>query len=82
MLGSTLIGAGFKLDSIFYVLAALGLLGMMLTLLVPMARAQFAQRRARPIPQTSPAAPAPRWGQALRGNTVSTRTMKACNSVM
>jgi len=52
MLGSTLIGAGFKLDSIFYVLAGLGLLGVMLTLLVPMARAQFTQRpaRAEPVP--------------------------------
>lgn len=47
MLGSTLIGAGFQLDSIFYVLAGLGLLGVMLTLLVPMARAQPA-----PLPAT------------------------------
>ena len=53
MLGSTLIGAGFQLDSIFYVLAGLGLLGVMLTLLVPMARAQSAQlpaTRDEPVP--------------------------------
>jgi len=47
MLGSMMIGAGLKLDSIFYVLAGLGLLGVMLTLLVPMARSQMAQRTAR-----------------------------------
>lgn len=40
MLGSALIGASFPLDAIFYVLAGLGLLGTVLTLLVPMARAQ------------------------------------------
>jgi hypothetical protein len=52
MLGSTMIGAGFALDSIFYVLAGLDLLGVMLTLLVPTARAQFAPRpaRAEPLP--------------------------------
>jgi AAHS family benzoate transporter-like MFS transporter len=46
MLGSSLIGAGFKLDAIFYVLACLGVLGVLLTLLVPMARAQGARRVA------------------------------------
>jgi AAHS family benzoate transporter-like MFS transporter len=56
MLGSTMIGAGFKLDSIFYVLAGLGLLGVMLTLLVPMARAQLTQRPARAEPLPVPAA--------------------------
>jgi AAHS family benzoate transporter-like MFS transporter len=35
MLGGVLIGAGLMLDSIFYVLAALGVLGMVLTTLVP-----------------------------------------------
>ena len=52
MLGSTMIGAGFNLDSIFYVLAGLGLLGVMLTLLVPMVRSQMDQRavRAEPVP--------------------------------
>ena len=45
MLGSTMIGAGFALDSIFYVLAGLGVLGMLLTRLVPRARAQIEQRR-------------------------------------
>jgi MFS transporter, AAHS family, benzoate transport protein len=57
MLGSTMIGVGFQLDSIFYVLAGLGLLGVMLTLLVPMARAQIAQRPARAEPVPAPAAP-------------------------
>jgi AAHS family benzoate transporter-like MFS transporter len=57
MLGSTLIGAGFKLDAIFYVLACLGVLGVLLTLLVPMARAQVVRRTARvelvPVPVAS-----------------------------
>jgi predicted lipid-binding transport protein (Tim44 family) len=60
MLGGTLIGAGFKLDSIFYVLARLGLLGVMLTLLVPMARAQLAQRPAHADPVPTPALPCKR----------------------
>ena len=52
MLGSTMIGAGFALDSIFYVLAGLGMLGVLLTLLVPMARAQTEQRKTgiEPVP--------------------------------
>jgi len=52
MLGSTMIGAGFALDSIFYVLAGLGVLGVLLTLLVPMARAQMEQRKTvmQPMP--------------------------------
>lgn len=54
MLGSTMIGAGFQLDSIFCVLAGLGLLGVMLTLLVPMARSQVVSKPAR-----SASAPAP-----------------------
>lgn len=60
MLGSTMIGAGLQLDSIFYVLAGLGLLGMMLTLLVPMARVQHAQRAARAEPMRAAAASLPR----------------------
>ena len=60
MLGSTMIGAGFQLDSIFYVLAGLGLLGVLLTLLVPMARAQFAPRPARAEPVRAPVAALPR----------------------
>jgi MFS transporter, AAHS family, benzoate transport protein len=35
LLGGFLVGAGFALDSIFYVLAGLALLGLVLTLLVP-----------------------------------------------
>jgi len=38
MLGSVLISAGIQLDSIFYVLAGIGLFGVLLTLLVPMSR--------------------------------------------
>lgn len=66
MLGSSMIGAGFALDSIFYVLAGLGVLGVLLTLLVPMARSQIEQRRASsepaptgnpgPVPVLAPAA--------------------------
>ncbi len=53
MLGSTLIGAGLALDAIFYVLAGLGVVGMLLTLLVPMERSQSqpAPRGAAPSPQ-------------------------------
>ena len=36
LLGGFLVGAGLALNSIFYILAALGLLGLVLTLLVPM----------------------------------------------
>jgi MFS transporter, AAHS family, benzoate transport protein len=37
LLGGFLIGAGLALDSIFYVLAGIGVLGLLLTLLVPVA---------------------------------------------
>ena len=37
LLGGFLLGAGLALNSIFYVLAGLGLLGLVLTLLVPVA---------------------------------------------
>jgi AAHS family benzoate transporter-like MFS transporter len=57
MLGSALIGAGFKLDAIFYVLAGLGLLGVTLTLVVPMARSQLARRPARTQAVPTPVAP-------------------------
>jgi MFS transporter, AAHS family, benzoate transport protein len=43
MLGSFLIGAGLELDYIFYILAGLGVLGVLLTLLVPMSRSALAQ---------------------------------------
>ena len=65
LLGSTMIGAGLALDAMFYVLAGLGMLGALLTLLVPMARAQREQSRAvepaaAPRPSRAPApAPAP-----------------------
>jgi AAHS family benzoate transporter-like MFS transporter len=47
MLGSLMIAAGLQLDAIFSVLAGLGLSGAFLTLLVPMSRAQQAQRPMR-----------------------------------
>jgi AAHS family benzoate transporter-like MFS transporter len=37
LLGGLLVGAGLALNSIFYILAGLGLLGLVLTLLVPVA---------------------------------------------
>ncbi len=40
LLGGFLIGGGFALDSIFYILAGLAILGVILTLIVPMARRQ------------------------------------------
>ena len=40
LLGGFLVGAGFALDSIFYVLAGLALLGLVLTLLVPIQRSR------------------------------------------
>jgi AAHS family benzoate transporter-like MFS transporter len=53
VLGGLLIGAGFALDSIFYVLATLGLAGAVLTLAVPIARARFEARPLRPAPAPS-----------------------------
>lgn len=41
MLGSFLISANLALDSIFYVLAAIGVVGIVLTLLVPMSRSSY-----------------------------------------
>ena len=38
LLGGLLVGAGLALNSIFYTLAGVGLLGLVLTLLVPVAR--------------------------------------------
>lgn len=64
MLGSTLIGAGFQLDAVVHVLAGLGLLGALLTLLVPMARAQFAPRAA-PVDAPAARGPASPWWQAV-----------------
>jgi len=57
MLGSLLIGAGLQLDAIFYVLAGLGLFGMLLTLLVPLSRS--AAVPPAPLAPTGPAAAMP-----------------------
>src|SRR6266850_2562848 len=56
LLGGFLIGAGLALDSIFYVLAGLGLLGVMLTLLVPIARRtlELHTMRIEPTPHAGP----------------------------
>lgn len=56
MLGGVLIGAGFALDSIFYVLAAIGLMGAVLTLLVPLARGHrvLHTTRIEPTQKTAP----------------------------
>ena len=48
MLGSLLISTGLQLDSIFYVLAAIGLLGVLLTLLMPMSRSAYEVRSNQP----------------------------------
>ena len=50
VLGSTMIGAGLALNSIFYVLAGLGLVGAALTLLVPLARGQTNALRPGTLP--------------------------------
>jgi AAHS family benzoate transporter-like MFS transporter len=44
ILGGVLVGAGLALNSIFYILASLGLLGLVLTLLVRVARRTRALR--------------------------------------
>jgi MFS transporter, AAHS family, benzoate transport protein len=59
LLGGFLIGAGLALNSIFYVLAALALLGTVLTLLVPSARRRRELRttRVEPTPAQRTAVP-------------------------
>src|SRR6266705_504459 len=58
LLGGFLIGAGLALNSIFYVLAALALLGMVLTLLVPHARRRDVTRTlVEPTPAQPTAVP-------------------------
>lgn len=52
LLGGFLIGAGLALDSIFYVLAGLSVLGFLLTLLVPVARRREVTRT--PIEPSKP----------------------------
>jgi AAHS family benzoate transporter-like MFS transporter len=47
MLGSLLIGMGLKLDSIFYILGGVGVLGVLLTLLVPMSRSVHGVKSVR-----------------------------------
>jgi MFS transporter, AAHS family, benzoate transport protein len=56
LLGGFLIGGGFALDSIFYVLAGLGLLGLLLTLMVPISRAPRELRSTliEPTPKAVP----------------------------
>ena len=60
MLGSFLISASIALDSIFYVLAGLGILGIVLTLLVPMSRSAHEVHSTRIEPKSKGAAAVPR----------------------
>ena len=60
MLGSFLISASIALDSIFYVLAGLGILGVVLTLLVPMSRSAHEVHSTRIEPKSKGAAAVPR----------------------
>jgi AAHS family benzoate transporter-like MFS transporter len=53
VLGSTMIGAGLALDAIFYVLAGLGLLGVVLTMLVPMSRGEIERRASARTPRVA-----------------------------
>ena len=73
LLGGFLIGGGFALNSIFYVLAGLGLLGVMLTLLVPIAR------RSLRTPGTPHPANEPRSAPHLAGvrRCAATRSARA-----
>jgi AAHS family benzoate transporter-like MFS transporter len=63
LLGGFLIGAGLALDSIFYVLAGLSVLGFLLTLLVPVARRREVTR--------TPIEPAPKPGEVAEAAVTS-----------
>lgn len=58
MLGSLLISLGLELNTIFYVLAGLGLFGMLLTLLVPMSRSALVSPRGAALSTNSLPLPA------------------------
>jgi AAHS family benzoate transporter-like MFS transporter len=60
LLGGFLVGAGLALRSIFYVLAALAVLGLVLTLLVPRARGPREVTTTRVEPTRAPPTPAQR----------------------
>jgi len=59
LLGGFLIGGGFALEQIFYVLSAIGVLGLLLTLLVPVARGPRELRSTliEPTPKAAVAVP-------------------------
>lgn len=59
LLGGALVASGAELDSIFYVLAGLALLGALLTLAIPAARRALAPARADRTGTPAPAAPTP-----------------------
>lgn len=59
LLGGFLIAAGFALNSIFYVLAGLALLGVVLALLVPLARRSHDMATTRVEPSRIKGAPVP-----------------------
>ena len=58
MLGSLLISLGLELNTIFYVLAGLGVFGMLLTLLVPMSRSALVPPRGAALSTNSLPLPA------------------------
>lgn len=58
MLGSLLISLGLELNTIFYVLAGLGVFGMLLTLLVPMSRSTLVSPRGAALSTNSLPLPA------------------------
>lgn len=58
MLGSLLISLGLELNTIFYVLAGLGVFGMLLTLLVPMSRSALVSPRGAALSTNSLPLPA------------------------
>ena len=73
LLGGFLIASGLALDSIFYVLAALALLGLVLTLFVPMSRA----RRDVPTTRIEPTVPVVRGGTSPRPASTATTAAAA-----
>jgi AAHS family benzoate transporter-like MFS transporter len=68
LLGGLLIAGGFTLDAIFYILAALGFLGAVLTMMVPMATA-----RQRQAPRQTLKGRASAGGANLHGTTTPSR---------
>ncbi len=64
VLGSFLIGANLPLDAIFYVLGGIGIVGVLLTLLVPMSRSSHEVHRTQVVQRPHSPAPAAVVGEA------------------